>query len=66
MTLSEKLELLATLAHQLPADMISAHEAGVTVVVSNFVTAARWREAFDAHPELDDADVRLLQMAAIA
>ncbi len=60
MSMSTTLRTLATLADHLPADVVSVHAAGVTVIVTNQISAARWREAFDARPEID-ADVRLLE-----
>lgn len=56
MSAAATLRLLADLIDQgHPADVVSVHSAGVT----NPISAARWREAFDARPEID-GDVRLL------
>lgn len=61
MTTSATLRTLADLIDQgHPADVVSVHAAGVTVIVTNQISAARWREAFDARPEID-GDVRLLE-----
>lgn len=64
MTIPEQLRLMADLAEHNPADMVSVHDRGVTIVVTNFITAARWRESLDKHPGVD-ADVRLLQPIAV-
>lgn len=60
MNIAATLRTLATMADQFPADVVSVHAAGVTVIVTNQISAARWREAFDARPEID-GDVRLLE-----
>lgn len=59
-TLAQRLRTLASLADQFPADVISVHDGGTTVILTNAISAARWREAFDRAPELD-GDVRLLE-----
>lgn len=65
MSAAATLRLLADLIDQgHPADMVSVHDAGVTILVTNFITAARWRESLDKHPGVD-ADVRLLQPIAV-
>lgn len=65
MSAAANLRLLADLIDQgHPADMVSVHDGGVTIVVANFLTAARWRETLDRHPELV-ADVRLWQPIAV-
>jgi hypothetical protein len=62
MSAAATLRLLADLIDQgHPADVVSVHDGGVTVIVTNPISAARWRESLDAHPEIHDADVRLLQ-----
>ncbi len=54
------LRVLADLIDQgHPADYIGVGDS-VTIIVTNEISAARWRATLDAHPEIGDADVRRL------
>lgn len=64
MNIADTLRTLADLATHLPADVVSVHAGGVTVIVTNPISAARWREAFDARGI--DGDVRLLEPIGVA
>jgi hypothetical protein len=62
MSAAATLRTLADLIDQgHPADVVSVHDRGVTIIVTNPISAARWRASLDADPEIQGADVRLLQ-----
>lgn len=66
MNLAQSLRTLADLAEHIPAEMVSAHPAGITVIVSNPITQARWHDALGRLPAMPDVDVRVEAMWAVA
>lgn len=65
MSAAANLRLLADLVDQgHPCESVTVHDGGASILVANFITAARWRETLDKHPELV-ADVLVWQPTAV-
>jgi hypothetical protein len=66
MSLADTLAVLADLSRHIPAEQITAGRAGVTIIVSNPITQARWHDAFGRLPAMPDVDVRVESLWQVA